>query len=208
MSLYGMIFGKNPASDVILATLDLTPSDVGRLRDVWVEKNAKGETVIGVYTRNGGGNRECWCYDSWGDGPALANHTENTHTETVERGVARSYAEEQGYTIVEELKPWANGIERVLARYETAICDEPESASCRCAGCVIEYVLPLHPDYLYDVDDEFDSTYATIYFRAPEQFEAELSAIAQDEPVDPSAAWDEFLTALASSNQTAESAPA
>lgn len=27
-----------------------------------------------------------------------------------------------------------------------------------------------HPDYMYDVDDDFDSTYATIYFSAPEKY--------------------------------------
>jgi hypothetical protein len=51
--LYNMLFGVNPASHVILATLGLNVRDVGRFRDCYV---ANGE--IAVYTRNGGGNRE------------------------------------------------------------------------------------------------------------------------------------------------------
>ncbi len=54
MTMYGLMFGQNPASDAILATLGLRQEDVGRFRDCFV---CKGE--IAVYTRNGGGNREC-----------------------------------------------------------------------------------------------------------------------------------------------------
>lgn len=35
----------------------------GRFRDAWVEKGDDGEPVIVIYTRNGGGNRECYCHD-------------------------------------------------------------------------------------------------------------------------------------------------
>jgi hypothetical protein len=50
---YNMLFGMNPISHAILATLGLTSHDVGRFRDCYV---TNGE--IAVYTRNGGGNRE------------------------------------------------------------------------------------------------------------------------------------------------------
>lgn len=46
MSLYNMMFGSNPAADVILATLGLTKADTGRFRDCFI---ADGE--IAVYTR-------------------------------------------------------------------------------------------------------------------------------------------------------------
>ena len=90
-SLYNTLFGMNPLSDVILATLGLTRGDTGRFRDCFV---ADGK--IAVYTRNGGGNRE-------------------------------------------EYQP------------------------------VID-ALAEHPCYLFDQDDDFDSTYATIYFSFPEQY--------------------------------------
>jgi len=48
--------------------------------------------------------------------------------------------------------------------------DSAEGESCPCPGCVITYHLPMHPNYLSDKDDDFDSTYATIYFSIPEQF--------------------------------------
>ena len=51
--MYNMIFGQNPLSDAILATLGLTRNDTGRFRDCFV---TEGKIVI--YTRNGGGNRE------------------------------------------------------------------------------------------------------------------------------------------------------
>lgn len=55
LGLYNMVFGQNPASDAILATLGLTRNDVGRFRDCFI---SDGE--IAVYTRNGGGNREAY----------------------------------------------------------------------------------------------------------------------------------------------------
>jgi hypothetical protein len=57
MSLYNLLFGANPAGPAILATLGLTPSDVGRYRDCYVE-NDRGHYRIVVHTRNGGGNRD------------------------------------------------------------------------------------------------------------------------------------------------------
>lgn len=55
MSMYNMIFGRNPAAEALLAMLHLTPSEVGRFRDCY--PNEDGSKII-VYTRNGGGNRE------------------------------------------------------------------------------------------------------------------------------------------------------
>lgn len=127
MSLYAMIHGRNPAAPLILATLDLTTDDVGRFRDAFVS-----EGRIAVYTRNGGGNRECW--------------NDNTCNET-------------------------------------------------CAGCIIEKVLPRHPNYLYDEDDDFDCTYATVYFSFPERHRDLLEALDTGE-FDPSARWLEALDAL------------
>lgn len=61
MSMYGMLFGQNPGTEVLLAAAGLTGYDVGRLRDAWAELGDDGQVVIVVYTRNGGGNRvECW----------------------------------------------------------------------------------------------------------------------------------------------------
>jgi len=106
MSFYNMVFGKNSAAALILAALGLTQADVGRFRDAFVRGGK-----IGIYTRNGGGNRECWQW--WMD--------ENIDTN-----------------------------------------------DCACPGCIITKHLPAHPLYLYDEDDDFDSTYATVWFRFPD----------------------------------------
>lgn len=52
MSLYNLLFGKNPHTSVILALLDLKENDVERFRNCSMSKNG-----ISIYTRTGGNNR-------------------------------------------------------------------------------------------------------------------------------------------------------
>ena len=54
-----------------------------------------------------------------------------------------------------------------------------------------------HPNYISDEDDDFDCTYARIYFSFPEKFKAELTELASKEPTqDPKLMWDTLLEAL------------
>lgn len=140
MSLYNMMFGQNPQSDVILAALGLTKMDVGRFRNAWVVAEEDGP-VIRVHTRNGGGNREHW------DGET-------------ERG-----------------------------------------ETCGCTGCLMAFKIPKHPNYLHDQDDDFDSTYADIYYSLPEAYAAELAAIAEERFVEPGKKWQQLLAALSGAKQ-------
>lgn len=55
MSLYNMLFGRNPQSDLLLAVIGLKRNDVERFRDVFA---AEDGSEIHVYTRTGGGNRD------------------------------------------------------------------------------------------------------------------------------------------------------
>lgn len=55
MSLYNMLFGKNPNTTTILAALNLREGMIERFRDVWLDED---ENHIVIYTRTGGGNRE------------------------------------------------------------------------------------------------------------------------------------------------------
>ena len=57
MSLYSMMFGKSHNSAFLLASLGLEESDFYRFRDCHLTE----EKEIAVYTRGGGGNRECSC---------------------------------------------------------------------------------------------------------------------------------------------------
>jgi hypothetical protein len=72
--LYNIIFGESGMRGVIFAMLGT--SYFGRYRDCWIEMD--GDTPrIAIYTRNGGGNRECYdehaeddprrpeCYSCW-----------------------------------------------------------------------------------------------------------------------------------------------
>ena len=104
---------------------------VARFRDAWVEKG-DGGPVIAIYTRQGGGNRECCCGD-----------------------MDREHVPGQCY----------------------AACNE---------------ALAAHPLYLRDADDGFDSTYATFYFRAPDEFREALAGIATA-PVDTDKRWQEAI---------------
>lgn len=59
MSLYNMLFGRNPAARLLLAMLDLTEADVGRFRDCYLGRDEETKKLrICIYTRNGGGNRD------------------------------------------------------------------------------------------------------------------------------------------------------
>lgn len=61
MSLYNAMFGTNPIAPLILKMLSLDMTSVGRFRDAYLDER-DGVTVLAVYTRNGGGNREHWAY--------------------------------------------------------------------------------------------------------------------------------------------------
>lgn len=107
MGMYSLMHGQNPLGPDLLAVIGLTVGDVGRYRDAYVS-----EGMIAVYTRNGGGNRECW---------------------------------------------------------------DDEADDCRCTGCIATRHLPAHPLYLFDRDDSFDETYATFYFRIPDDWRERLA---------------------------------
>jgi len=133
MSMYGLLFVRNPLSNLILAMLDLTTEDVGRFRDVFIS-----EGKIAVYTRNGGGNRDCW--------------------------------------------------------------NDGEKEDCHCPGCIITHHLPKHPNYLSDEDDNFDCTYATIYFSFPEQYKVILEAMDTGK-FNPDEQWSKKLVEIETSSK-------
>ena len=59
MSLYNMIYGKNVYCNLAMHAAGLEDKNVGRLRDAYFVME-EGEIAVCVYTRNGGGNRECY----------------------------------------------------------------------------------------------------------------------------------------------------
>jgi hypothetical protein len=62
MSLYDLAMGDGRQADrgALFLTCLGNPV-VARYRDSWAEKGEDGEPVIAIYTRQGGGNRECYC---------------------------------------------------------------------------------------------------------------------------------------------------
>lgn len=57
MSLYNLLFGQNPNSDILLALLGLREHEVERFRDCGIDFD---EREISIYTRTGGNNRDEW----------------------------------------------------------------------------------------------------------------------------------------------------
>lgn len=56
-----------------------------------------------------------------------------------------------------------------------------------------------HPLYAFDEDDDFDCTYANIYFNHPEEYHAELVEMAKG-TITPSEKWSILLESLNSNN--------
>ncbi len=100
--------------------------------------------------------------------------------------------------------------------------DTEEGINCNCTGCVMTYKIPKDPLYLFDKDDSFDSTYATIYFKVPDDYkdtiknkyippneissshfqileEFELSFIAVD-PIDTGKKWIDAIELMKTDN--------
>jgi len=84
--------------------------------------------------------------------------------------------------------------------------DAEPGPRCGCSGCTMTHVVPTHPLYLEDRDDDRDPSYATIYFRVPDDAEATLEALGAPEgfvlaslaidPPDMRARWAAALAAL------------
>lgn len=127
--MYNVMFGVNPLGPLILATLGLEPTQVGRYRDAFVSNGR-----IAVLTRNGGGNRD--------------DHHE-----------------------------------------------------------VFEF-LRAHPLYITDEDEEYDTTYATVWFAIPEQYAEDLKKVDIGE-LNMRKRWEDALAKLKSGDpeMLARSAP-
>jgi len=188
--MYNIIFGMNETADVILATLGLTREDMARFRDCFVS-----EGKIAVYTRNGGGNRDC----SHEDGNGTEHCVHAIHVETVDES-REATPEEIAQHPEWKLLNIFHGSKRCILTGQQVqetqyTCLHPNSADCACPGCTITYRLPKHPHYLSDRDDDFDCTYATIYFSFPEEYADDLKAL-ESGTFDPSQRWLDMLEHL------------
>lgn len=60
MSMYNLMFGKNPTSDMLLAVIGFKQYEIPRFRDVNFQILENDVYSIVVFTRMGGGNKDCW----------------------------------------------------------------------------------------------------------------------------------------------------
>ena len=191
--MYNLLFGQNRNSEIILATIGRTRDDFHRFRDCFV---ADGK--IAVYTRNGGGNRDCWHEDAPEYGmPECKHHTivKPVH-ETVE--LPEEEAKAKGYRL---LNVWVGSSNRMaetgrIVDQTYYVCESPGTADCHCTGCFMTFHIHNLPFYSHDLDDEFDSTYATIYFNFPPAYADGLHAIDSGKPFDPDERWHKLFEAL------------
>ena len=193
MGFYNLVFGQNPISSVVLSTLGLTSSDCGRFRDCFIE-----EDRIAVYTRNGGGNRDCWHVDSPEYGSPRCKH--HVIYKNEEETIDTTEAEAKKHPEWKPLNIFC-GNKRTyhtgkMVDHPYYVCEKPDSEECGCPGCTIQYRLRQHPLYITDRDDDFDSTYATIYFKFPPEFAEDLRKLASGEKFDPDKKWSDAINAL------------
>jgi len=131
VSLYNALFGLNSDALALLEAVGLKPEGIPRFRDAYYAGNRE----VAVYTRCGGGNRECW---------------------------------------------------------ESDRAEEKTPKECGCPGCWITSIILKHPLYVRDEDDNFDCTYATVYFRLPNSVPDAL----WPEDEDRNTRWLTFLATL------------
>jgi len=84
----------------------------------------------------------------------------------------------------------ANGTEIILYtrngggnrhHWEYSYDEYEEGDTCPCPGCAITHVLPKHPNYLRDQDDDYDCTYAEIVFGVPDEYKEIIIALSTGE---------------------------
>ena len=195
MSMYAMVLGDSnlPNRSGFLLGILGNP-DVGRFRDAWLEKDAQGVPQIAVYTRNGGGNRECWheSEPTWGE-PGCKHETFHR-----EKTVWLDDGEGEPKLEWRIGRKWPRRTEYLTGEFEeedSYKCLAPNTAECGCTGCIAQYRLPTHPLYIRDQDDDFDCTYATFYFRVPPEHLEELAPLA-GEHVDMDEVWAKAISAI------------
>ncbi len=183
MSLYNLLHGRNPNAALLLAVLNLDGEDgkwpTGRFRDIY--PNEDGSKII-LYTRNGGGNRDCWHEGNPEFGSQGCKH----------------------HVIVEEVDEMKEIREGPFVRCERAgnrvnenryVCESPNSAECVCPGCVIEHRIKAHPNYVGDHDDDFDCTYAYVEFSVPSEYADIVRGLSTGEA--PQTIHEKFLATIA-----------
>ena len=80
--------------------------------------------------------------------------------------------------------------------YNDALEQTPIDESCCCTGCIITVHLPKHPLYISDKDDDFDNTYATVYFRFPPEYADILGEAGKGQEWNPDERWAGIIEGL------------
>jgi hypothetical protein len=155
--LYNLLHGKNPDSGALLAIVGLTEASVVRFRYAWV--TAEGQ--VAVYTRNGGGNRKCWCED---DEISAAKDKELTES-------GRKATMSSSELAWEHLRVMVGGTL------------DPKPGQVHDAHCTwaANKRMAESPLYIRDEDDGFDATYATFYFKVPAGFQKRVDALRKEQ---------------------------
>jgi hypothetical protein len=85
--------------------------------------------------------------------------------------------------------------------------DDPpveEGPGCDCTGCVMTYSIPSLPYYVCDEDDEYDNTYATVWFDFPPEYADGLARLDSGEKWEPSERWTALIDGLLRTTTTAQ----
>lgn len=163
MSLYNMLCGTDGYMDVALRVAGLEDKNVGRLRDAYFVME-DDDIIVAVFTRNGGGNRECdrfycdykySCYDCYYKGKNKYIKDEDEDEEEEEDEDEEDEEEDDE--------------------------DEKEDRSEKlCQGCIITHAEEIFSNFIRDEDDDCDCTYATMYFSILPEYEEEVDELVKE----------------------------
>jgi hypothetical protein len=79
MSMYGIISGggDKPTAELVLEAINsVAPISIPRYRDAYIEKNDDAIELV-IFTRTGGGNRECYCEEAGCNHESCCYHGDN-----------------------------------------------------------------------------------------------------------------------------------
>ncbi len=117
-----MLFGKNPNSEILKSMLELgTKYRIGRFRDIYI-KDDEGELIIILYTRNGGGNRDCWEYEG-------CDYAKDIHDEECMISIIEKLQQHPYY-----IRDYDDDFDRTYAYFEFKIPDEYKELAKLLAG--------------------------------------------------------------------------
>lgn len=123
MSMYNLLFGKNPNSSVILALIGLKENDIERFRDCSISEGG-----IKIHTRTGGGNRSDYPNEKLTSNPNYL-HDEDDDFDSTYADFYFSFPENLKEDCLKFLDVEKNGVPASIIKAVNEVMSRPETDS-------------------------------------------------------------------------------